>query len=410
MAKVTNRSSSVNVTLETGEIARRASGAVMVSMGAPWCSSPWSLPAKRARPGLLPPASTTSKFYSAGPHPRRLLQREGRPTEKGLTSRLIDRPVRPLFPEEFRNEVQVIAQVVSLDPRNRRRHPGHAGRIRGPEPRAIPSAAPSAPPASVTPTASTCSIPSATELGPPRARPGRCRHGGAVLMVESEAKLLSGHVMLGAVMFGHKQMQVAIKAIAKARHAGGQTVLGLAGAPARSAAWCPRSRPPWATRLAQASRCATSCSVATPSPRSSRRQGSLKGAEITEQQGWNGGSRQAFAELRYRTLRDAAQDQVRIDGRQLDDIRPISVRVGVLPRTHGSPFSPRRNAGPGGHHAGHHARRADHRRAGRRSEDPFLFHYNFPPFSVGGGQPLRRALSAAGSATAALWPAAACRR
>jgi Polyribonucleotide nucleotidyltransferase (polynucleotide phosphorylase) len=160
VAKVTKsfQYGSHEVTLETGEIARQASGAVMAAWAAPWCWSPrWRTKQKEGQDFFPLTVDYVEKFYSAGRIPGGFFKREGRPTEKEtLTSRLIDRPVRPLFPEDFKNEVQVIAQVVSLNPEltaTSSRCSVRPPRCRWPVSR---SRVRSVLPASATPTVSTC--------------------------------------------------------------------------------------------------------------------------------------------------------------------------------------------------------------------------------------------------------------
>ena len=389
---------SQQVTLETGEIARQASGAVMVSMGGTVVLVT-VVAAAKAREGqdFFPlTVDYVEKFYSAGRIPGGFFKREGRPTEKEtLTSRLIDRPVRPLFPEEFRNEVQVIAQVVSLDPEIDGDIPAMLGASAALSLAGIPFRGPIGAARVGYANGQYLLNPSATELKTSELDLVVAGTAGAVLMVESEAKLLSEDVMLGAVMFGHKQMQVAIQAIAELATQAAKPSWDWQ-APARSDALVAALKAAVGDRLAQAFQVRDKLQRrdAIAAIKADVME-SLKGQ--AEQQGWNGADlAKEFAELEYRTLRDGVlKTKVRIDGRQLDDIRPISVRVGVLPRTHGSALFTRgetqalvvttlgttRDAqiidAPEG-----------------ESKDPFLFHYNFPPFSVGEagrfGAPKRR--------------------
>ncbi len=375
------------VTLETGEIARQAGGAVLVSMGGTVVLVT-AVAASKAREGqdFFPlTVDYQEKFYSAGRIPGGFFKREGRPTEKEtLTSRLIDRPIRPLFPEEFKNEVQVIATVVSLDPE-----------IDGDIPALIGASA----------ALTLAGIPFQGPIGAARVgyaggnyllNPTReqlkmssldlvvAGTANAVLMVESEAQLLSEEVMLGAVVFGHQQMQAAIDAInALVAEAGRKSFKWEA--PARNEALFGAIRNAIGDRLEQAF--AIRDKLARRDAISAIKadvRGSL--AESAQAQGWSDQEiGNAFGDIEYRTLRDGVlKTKVRIDGRQLDDVRPITARVGVLPRTHGSALFTRgetqalvtvtlgttRDAqiidAPEG-----------------ESKDPFLFHYNFPPYSVG---------------------------
>src|SRR5690242_10952578 len=156
------------------------------------------------------------KFYSAGRIPGGFFKREGRPTEKEtLTSRLIDRPVRPLFPEDYKNEVQVIAQVVSLNPEIDGDIPAMLGASAALSLAGIPFKGPIGAARVGYANGQYLLNPSATELKTSDLDLVVAGTAGAVLMVESEAKLLSEEVMLGAVVFGHQQMQTAIRAIAE---------------------------------------------------------------------------------------------------------------------------------------------------------------------------------------------------
>jgi polyribonucleotide nucleotidyltransferase len=201
------------VTLETGESPARPAVPSWSSATTPWCWCTAVAPRRARRAGLLPAdGRLPGEVLRRRPHPGWLLQARRPPTEKEtLTSRLIDRPIRPLFPEGFRNEVQVIATVMSLNPEV----DGDIPALIGARPRCRPDRRPFNGPIG------------AAKVGykewPVPAQPDRQRAQGprssswsspappdAVLMVESEAAELSEDVMLGAVVFGHQQMQVAI--------------------------------------------------------------------------------------------------------------------------------------------------------------------------------------------------------
>jgi len=386
------------VTLETGEIARQASGAVMASMGGTVVLVT-AVAAAKAREGqdFFPlTVDYVEKFYSAGRIPGGFFKREGRPTEKEtLTSRLIDRPVRPLFPEEYKNEVQVIAQVVSLNPEVDGDIVAMIGASAALSLAGIPFKGPIGAARVGYINGQYVLNPSATELKTSDLDLVVAGTSGAVLMVESEAKLLPEDVMLGAVMFGHKQLQAAIHAISE-----------LAAEAAKpSSTW---TAPPRNDALVSALKGAVGDKLEQAfqvRDKLQRRDAiSAIKADVMESlkaqaeaHAWAAGDlSKEFAELEYRTLRDSVlKTKVRIDGRQLDDVRAISIRVGVLPRTHGSALFTRgetqalvvttlgttRDAqiidAPEG-----------------ESKDSFLFHYNFPPFSVGEagrfGAPKRR--------------------
>ncbi|MGH8174029.1 MAG: polyribonucleotide nucleotidyltransferase [Rhodanobacteraceae bacterium] len=375
------------VTLETGEIARQAGGAVMVSMGGTVVLVT-AVAAPKAREGqdFFPlTVDYQEKFYSAGRIPGGFFKREGRPTEKEtLTSRLIDRPVRPLFPEEFKNEVQVIATVLSMNPEVDGDIPALIGASAALTLSGVPFKGPIGAARVGYANGKYLLNPTQTELETSDLNLVVAGTANAVLMVESEAKILSEEVMLGAVTFGHREMQKAIHAISE-----------LAVEAAKpSWNWQP---PAQNTELVAALKGALGNTLEQAfqiRDKLQRRDAisalkkdlleSLKGQ--IEAKGWLPADvSKEFADLEYRTLRDGVlKTKQRIDGRNLDDIRPITVRVGVLPRTHGSALFTRGETqalvtvtlgttrdsqiidAPEG-----------------ESKDTFLFHYNFPPFSVG---------------------------
>ncbi len=218
MAKVSKsfRYGNHDVTLETGEIARQASGAVLVSMGGTVVLVT-AVAATKAREGqdFFPlTVDYQEKFYSAGRIPGGFFKREGRPTEKEtLTSRLIDRPVRPLFPEEFKNEVQVIATVLSMNPEIDGDIPALIGASAALTLAGMPFKGPIGAARVGYANGQYLLNPTKTELATSDLDLVVAGTANAVLMVESEAKLLSEDVMLGAVTFGHREMQKAINAI-----------------------------------------------------------------------------------------------------------------------------------------------------------------------------------------------------
>jgi polyribonucleotide nucleotidyltransferase len=400
VAKVTKsfQYGSHEVTLETGEIARQASGAVMASMGGTVVLVT-AVAATKQRDGqdFFPlTVDYVEKFYSAGRIPGGFFKREGRPTEKEtLTSRLIDRPVRPLFPDDFKNEVQVIAQVISMNPEVDGDIVALLGASAALSLAGIPFKGPIGAARVGYANGEYLLNPSTTELKTSELDLVVAGTAGAVLMVESEAKLLSEEVMLGAVMFGHQQMQVAIRAIAE-----------LAAEAAKpSWDWQPPARNESlvaAIKGAVGNKLDEAFQVRDKLQRrdaiSAIKADVMAGLkDQAESHGWASAEMsKEFGELEYHTMRDSVlKSKVRIDGRQLDDVRAITARVGVLPRTHGSALFTRgetqalvvitlgttRDAqmidAPSG-----------------ESKDPFLFHYNFPPFSVGEagrfGAPKRR--------------------
>ncbi len=400
MAKVTKsfQYGKHQVTLETGEIARQASGAVMVSMGGTVVLVS-AVAATKAREGqsFFPlTVDYQEKFYSAGRIPGGFFKREGRPTEKEtLTSRLIDRPVRPLFPDDFKNEVQIVATVVSLDPEI----DGDIPALIGASAALTLSGAPFKGPIGAARVGYVNGEyvlnPSTTELGSSELDLVVAGTAGAVLMVESEANLLSEDVMLGAVVFGHKQMQAAIQAIGELATEAGKPSWDWQP-PARDESLVAAVKGAVGDKLEQAFQVRDKLQRRDAiSAIKAEVMEELQGQ--AEEKGWTGEAlAKEFGELEYHTMRDSVlKSKVRIDGRQLDDVRPISVRVGVLPRTHGSALFTR-----GETQALVTATLGTMRDSQiidapvGESKDPFLFHYNFPPYSVGEtgrvGSPKRR--------------------
>ena len=400
MAKVTKSFQYGNheVTLETGEIARQASGAVMVSMGGTVVLVT-AVAAGKAREGqdFFPlTVDYQEKFYSAGRIPGGFFKREGRPTEKEtLTSRLIDRPVRPLFPEEFKNEVQVIAQVLSLNPEVDGDIAALLGASAALSLAGIPFKGPIGAARVGYIDGKYVLNPTATELKTSALDLVVAGTSNAVLMVESEAKLLPEDVMLGAVVFGHQQMQIAIRVIAEMAAEAARPSWNWRP-PARNEALCAALKSALGGKLEEAFRVRDK--LQRRDAISAIKADVLESLKSeAEAKGWAAADlAKEFAELEYRTLRDSVlKTKVRIDGRQLDDIRAISVRVGVLPRTHGSALFTRGETQALVVTTLGTARDSQMIDAPEgESKDPFLFHYNFPPFSVGEagrfGAPKRR--------------------
>ena len=400
MAKVTKsfQYGKHTVTLETGEIARQASGAVMVSVDGTvvLVTAVAAAKAKEGQDFFPLTVDYVEKFYSAGRIPGGFFKREGRPTEKEtLTSRLIDRPVRPLFPEDYKNEVQVIAQVVSLNPEVDGDIPAMIGASAALSLAGIPFQGPIGAARVGYVNGQYVLNPTATELKTSDLDLVVAGTSNAVLMVESEAKLLSEDVMLGAVVFGHKAMQVVINAINELTVEAG-TKPSTWVAPAKNEALIGALKNAVGDKLAQAFQIRDKLQRRDAiSAIKSETLEALKGQ--AEANAWAAGELgKEFGELEYRTMRDSVLGtKVRIDGRQLDDIRPITVRVGVLPRTHGSALFTRGETQALVTVTLGTARDAQIIDAPEgESKDPFLFHYNFPPFSVGEagrfGAPKRR--------------------
>jgi polyribonucleotide nucleotidyltransferase len=400
MAKITKSFQYGNhqVTLETGEIARQASGAVMVSVDGTvvLVTAVANAKAKEGQDFFPLTVDYVEKFYSAGRIPGGFFKREGRPTEKEtLTSRLIDRPVRPLFPEEYKNEVQVIAQVVSLNPEVDGDIPAMIGASAALSLAGIPFKGPIGAARVGYANGKYILNPTKTELQTSDLDLVVAGTANAVLMVESEAKLLSEDVMLGAVTFGHKSLQIVINAINELTVEAG-TKPSAWTAPAKNDALIGAIKGAVGNKLAEAFKVRDKLQ---------RRDAisAIKADTMTALAGQAEANKWAaadlakeFGELEYRTLRDSVLDtKVRIDGRALDGIRPITVRVGVLPRTHGSALFTRGETQALVTVTLGTARDAQIIDAPEgESKDPFLFHYNFPPFSVGEagrfGAPKRR--------------------
>ncbi|GAB3037939.1 MULTISPECIES: polyribonucleotide nucleotidyltransferase [Oleiagrimonas] len=389
MAKVTKsfQYGKHEVTLETGEIARQASGAVLVKMGGTEVLVA-AVAAKTQREGqsFFPlTVDYMEKFYSAGRIPGGFFKREGRLTEKEtLTSRLIDRPIRPLFPDGFKNEVQIVATVVSMDPEIDGDIPAMIGASAALSLSGAPFKGPIAAARVGYTNGEYVLNPSVSELADSELDLVVAGTANAVLMVESEANLLSEEVMLGAVMFGHKQMQAAIHAIAELATEAGKPSWDW-DAPARDQALVDAVKNAVGSRLDEAFQV---------HDKLQRRDAiaSIKAdvmeslAEQAETHGWSAEALAGeFGELEYQTMRGSVlKTKVRIDGRNLDDVRPITVRAGVLPRAHGSALFTRGETQALVAITLGTARDAQIIDApAGESKDPFLFHYNFPPYSVG---------------------------
>ena len=389
MSKVTKSFQYGNrtVTLETGEIARQAGGAVMVSCdGTVLLVS--AVAAKTAREGqdFFPlTVDYQEKFYAGGRIPGGFFKREGRATEKEtLISRLIDRPIRPLFPDGFRNEVQVIATVMSLNPEVDGDIPALIGASAAVALTGAPFAGPIGAAKVGYKDGEYLLNPTTTELEESDLELVVAGTRDAVLMVESEANELSEEVMLGAVMFGHQQMQVAINAI--------NELVAEAGKPKWE--W---SLPGRSENLVDALRNAIGGKLAEAfqvRDKIERRDtiSNLKKQILealtpqAEQHEWASGDlSKEFSEQEYQTMRRSVlETRVRIDGRAPDQVRGINSKVGLLPRAHGSSLFTR------GETQAIVVTTLGTARDGQiidsvggEYKEHFLFHYNFPPYSVG---------------------------
>ena len=386
------------VTLETGEIARQASGAVMVKIDGTVVLVT-AVAAKSAREGqdFFPlTVDYQEKFYAGGRIPGGFFKREGRPTEKEtLIARLIDRPIRPLFPEDYRNEVQIIATVLSLNPEVEADVPAMIGASAALALAGTPFQGPIGAAKVGYKNGQYLLNPTPAELKESDLELVVAGTASAVLMVESEAKELSEEVMLGAVVFGHREQQVVIRAI--------NDLVVEAGT--QPSDW---TAPPKNDSLigeivgAVGDRLKQAYAIIEKADRRNTI-GTLR-KEImdvlnpkAEAQGWSAGDlHKEFGEQEYHTMRQSVlSTKKRIDGRGLTDVRPISVQVGVLPRVHGSALFTR------GETQALVVTTLGTARDGQIMDDitgewkeNFLFHYNFPPYSVGEtgrfGAPKRR--------------------
>ena len=389
MAKITKtfQYGKHQVTLETGEIARQAGGAVIVKFD-DTVLLVTAVAAKSAREGqdFFPlTVDYQEKFYAGGRIPGGFFKREGRATEKEtLISRLIDRPLRPLFPEEFRNEVQVIATVMSLNPEIDGDIPALIGASAAVALTGAPFNGPIGAAKVGYINGEYVLNPTVSELKDSKLELVVAGTSNAVLMVESEAAELSEDVMLGAVMFGHREMQKVINIINELVTEAGTKNWDWA-APAKNDTLISALKEAVGTQLDSAFQVRDKLQRrdAIAAIKSDVLQGLAGRAEAD---GWNGGElSKEFGELEYQTMRGSVlSTKVRIDGRALDTVRPINSKVSVLPRVHGSSLFTR------GETQALVAVTLGTARDGQvidavsgEYKDHFLFHYNFPPYSVG---------------------------
>ncbi|HEX5340610.1 MAG TPA: polyribonucleotide nucleotidyltransferase [Gammaproteobacteria bacterium] len=385
------------ITLETGEVARQASGAVIVNMSdtVVLVTAVGSKNAVEGRDFFPLTVNYQEKTYAAGKIPGGFFKREGRPSEKEtLTSRLIDRPLRPLFPKSFYNEVQVVATVISVNPDVDPDVPSLIGASAALAISGMPFAGP----------IGGCRVgyvdgkyvlnPTNSQLQQSQLDLVVAGTDKAVLMVESEAKCLSEDVMLGAVMFGHEQMQAAIKVI--------KELAKEAGKPAWD--WKPAEKDKGLAEAvaAEAEKALTDAYQIAEKQERYGRIGETRAAVVAKLAAGDAPQwpeklvGNAFGDLEKKIVRSRIiEGKPRIDGRDTKTVRPITIKVGVLPRTHGSALFTR-----GETQAlvvttlgtGRDAQIIDAIEGERK--EPFMLHYNFPPYSVGEtgfmGSPKRR--------------------
>ncbi|MDH5785139.1 MAG: polyribonucleotide nucleotidyltransferase, partial [Chromatiales bacterium] len=384
------------VRLETGEIARQATGAVMASMGdtTVLVTVVASKSAVEGRDFFPLTVDYQEKTYAAGKIPGGFFRREGRPGEhETLTSRLIDRPIRPLFPDGFTNEVQVIATVVSLDPEIAADVVAMIGTSAALAVSGVPFNGPLGAARVGFIDGNYVLCPTRKQLAESKLDLVVAGTENAVLMVESEADCLTEEQMLGSVIFGHDAMQSVIKAIREfAAEAG--TVAWDWTAPARDTSIADAV-------AAESAAAFTEAYQITEKMARYDRLSAIRSAVIEKLCAGDdaldeGKVREAIESLEKKTVRGRIiSGEPRIDGRDTRTVRPITIRTGVLPRTHGSALFTRGETQALVITTLGTARDAQIIDAldGERKEQ-FMLHYNFPPFSVGEtgrvGSPKRR--------------------
>ena len=385
------------LTLETGEISRQADAAVMVSYGdTVVLVAVTSKREVKAGQDFFPlTVDYMEKTYAAGKIPGGFFKREGRPSEKEtLTSRLIDRPLRPLFPEAFYNEVQVVATVLSSDPEIDADIPAIIGASAAMAISGIPFYGPLG-------AARVGYINDEYVLNPTKAQLEETELDlvvaateSAVMMVESEAKELSEEVMLGAVVYGHEQMQAVIKMINELSAEAGKEPWDWVA-----------PEPDTALIEKVASLAAADINAAFQIKAKGARSAKLEeitnrvlGELITEETSTTEANKikNEIFNLEAKTVRSQILNgEPRIDGRDTRTVRPISIRTGVLPRTHGSALFTRGETqalvvatlGTGRDEQIIDALQGEY-------NDRFMLHYNMPPYATGEtgrvGTPKRR--------------------
>ena len=375
------------VTLETGRIARQASGAVLVTVDDDVSVLVTVVGAKHADPskGFFPlSVHYQEKTYAAGKIPGGFFKREARPSEKEtLTSRLIDRPIRPLFPEGFLHEVQVICTVVST---SKKTDPDIAAMIGTSAALAI-SGIPFDGPIGA---ARVAFHPETGYLLNPTYEQQKASSldmvvagtKDAVLMVESEAKELTEDQMLGAVLFAHEEFQSVIKAVSELAAETGKARWNWT-APAENTELLNAVRSQYGAAISEG------YTITVKHDRYDRL-GALRDEAVAKLSGAEGQPtagevKDAFNLIEYRTVREnIVNGKIRIDGRDTRTVRGLDIEVGVLGKTHGSALFTR-----GETQALVVATLGTSRDAQfldtleGEKKDPFMLHYNFPPYSVG---------------------------
>jgi polyribonucleotide nucleotidyltransferase len=385
------------LTLETGEIARQADASVVVSYGdtVVMVNVTSRREVKEGQDFFPLTVDYMEKTYAAGKIPGSFFKREGRPSEKEtLTSRLIDRPMRPLFPEAFYNEVQVVATVLSSDPEIDSDIPAIIGASAAMSLSGIPFYGPLGAARVGYIDGEYILNPSKTQMETTQLDLVVAATETAVMMVESEAKELSEEVMLGSVTFGHEAMQSVIKMISELAEEAGKD------------AWDWTAPEPNAVVIAKVAEIAeadvnAAFQIKAKGERSAKLdeiKNRVIATLITEETSTTEANeiKGEFFNLEAKVVRSQILNgEPRIDGRDTRTVRPISIRTGVLPRTHGSALFTRGETqalvvatlGTG---------RDEQKVDALQGEftDNFMLHYNFPPYATGEtgrvGTPKRR--------------------
>jgi len=375
------------VTLETGEIARQASGSVLVTMGETvvLVTVVAEKESRTDRDFFPLTVNYQEKFYAAGTIPGGFFRREGRPTEKEtLTSRLIDRPIRPLFPKGFYNEVQIIATVKSVDKGTDTEIPAMIGASAALAISGVPFAGPIGAAQVGYKDGEYILNPSLEQKQESELELTVAGTKDAVLMVESEADILSEDIMLGAVLFGHEQMQAVINAVNELKLEAGKEDWQWQAPPEDTDLMDMVSN--FAEgKIVEAYQTADKMeryskidAVKAEAVESLAKEDETDGPSADDIAG-------AISKLQKKVVRSRIlAGEPRIDGRDNKTVRPIYVRTGVLPRAHGSALFTRGET---------QALVATTLGTDRDAQiidalegsykDSFMLQYNFPPFSVG---------------------------
>ena len=385
------------VTIETGEIARQAAGAVKVSMGETvvLVAVTANKEVKAGQDFFPLTVDYLERTYAAGKIPGGFFKREGKQSEKEiLTSRLIDRPIRPLFPEGFFHDIQIVATVVSVDPEIDSDIPAMIGASAALVLSGVPFAGPIGAARVGYLNGEYVLNPTKTQLAKSQLDLVVAGTAQAVLMVESEAQILPEDVMLGAVVYGHNEMQAVIRAINELADAVNPEVWDWK-APETDAALVAKVQEIAGQTVAEAFK------IRQKQARTAKLDeawAAVEAALITEDTDTLAANqiKGIFKHLEANVVRSQIlAGQPRIDGRDTRTVRPINIQTGVLPRTHGSAIFTR----------GETQALAVATLGTQRDEqiidalsgeytDRFMLHYNFPPYSTGEcgrmGAPKRR--------------------